>query len=65
MKKITFPNEFVFCVYPVFYWGDIVKKILLKVWVSEKKKNTKGVYRKGKSLLHTIMYCVAIVDKKY
>ena len=36
MKKYNFAIWVYFCVYPVFYWDDIVEKILPKVGGLEK-----------------------------
>ena len=35
-EEITLPHEF-FCVYPIFHWGDIVKKVLSKAGNSKKR----------------------------
>ena len=37
MKKYNFAIWVYFCVYPVFHWDDIVKKILPKVGVGAEK----------------------------
>ena len=35
-EEITLPHEF-FSVYPLFHWGDIVKKVLSKAGDSKKR----------------------------
>ena len=43
-EEITLPHEF-FCVYPIFHWGDIVKKVLSKAGNS--KKRLKSGFEEG------------------